>query len=58
LRLGDGHLLVLGQLRDAAQRNVLVGDHAAPAWEAVTPMLTRLPVWFAQLIFPDLHRRF
>lgn len=42
LRLSDGRLLVPGQLRDAAQRNVLVGDHAAPAWESVTPMLKRL----------------
>ncbi|MGY2399166.1 Fic family protein [Pseudomonas sp. SDO5271_S396] len=42
LQLSDGRLLVPGQLRDNAQRNVLVGDHAAPAWESVTPMLTRL----------------
>lgn len=42
LRLSDGRLLVPGQLRDVAQRNVLVGDYAAPAWESVTPMLKRL----------------
>lgn len=42
LLLSDGRLLVPGQLRDTAQRNVLVGDHAAPAWESVTPMLNRL----------------
>ncbi|MCP2055932.1 UNVERIFIED_ORG: Fic family protein [Pseudomonas fluorescens] len=55
LRLGDGHLLVPGQLRDAAQRNVLVGDHAAPAWEAVTPMLTRLQQVYGRQ--PDLTPR-
>ena len=42
LRLSDGRLLVPGQLRDVAQRNVMVDDHAAPAWESVTPMLKRL----------------
>lgn len=55
LRLTDGRLLVPGQLRDTAQRNVLVGDHAAPAWESVTPMLTRLQhVYGGQ---PDLTSR-
>lgn len=34
LRLSDGRLLVPGQLRDTAERNVLVEDHAAPAWES------------------------
>ncbi|KAF1022705.1 MAG: hypothetical protein GAK37_03335 [Pseudomonas sp.] len=55
LRLGDGRLLVPGQLRDAAQRNVLVGDHAAPAWESVTPMLARLAQVYGRQ--PDLTPR-
>jgi Fic family protein len=55
LRLGDGRLLVPGQLRDAAQHNVLVGDHAAPAWESVTPMLTRLQQVYGQQL--DLTSR-
>lgn len=55
LRLSDGRLMVPGQLRDSAQRNVLVGDHAAPAWESVAPMLTRLQqVYGGQ---PDLTSR-
>ncbi|WP_260845868.1 Fic family protein [Pseudomonas azotoformans] len=55
LRLSDGRLMVPGQLRDSAQRNVLVGDHAAPAWEFVAPMLTRLQqVYGGQ---PDLTSR-
>lgn len=55
LRLGDGRLFVPGQLRDTAQRNVLVGDHAAPAWESVTPMLTRLQQVYGRQ--PDLTSR-
>ncbi|KAB0568437.1 Fic family protein [Pseudomonas palleroniana] len=55
LRLSDGRLLAPGQLRDTAKRNVLVGDHAAPAWESVTPMLKRLQhVYGGQ---PDLTSR-
>ena len=55
LRLSDGRLIVPGQLRDTAERNVLVGDHAAPAWESVTPMLKRLQhVYGGQ---PDLTSR-
>ncbi|SEJ06742.1 Fic family protein [Azotobacter beijerinckii] len=42
LRLADGNRLVPGQLRDAAERDVMVGQHAAPAWTAVTPMLNRM----------------
>ncbi|MFB8831181.1 Fic family protein [Azotobacter sp. CWF10] len=42
LRLADGDRLVPGQLRDAAERDVMVGQHAAPAWAAVTPMLNRM----------------
>lgn len=55
LQLSDGRLLAPGQLRDTAKRNVLVGDHAAPAWESVTPMLKRLQhVYGGQ---PDLTSR-
>lgn len=42
LRLADGSALIPGQLRDAAALNVSVGQHAAPAWSAVTPMLARM----------------
>ncbi len=42
LRLGDGRLLVPGQLRSIAQQNVVVGDHYAPGWESVASMLKRL----------------
>lgn len=55
LRLSDGRLLIPGQLRDVTQRNVLVGDHAAPAWESVTPMLTRLQGVYGKQ--PDLTLR-
>lgn len=41
-RLTNGSLLIPGQLRDAAEMDVLVGQHAAPAWSAVTPMLARM----------------
>ena len=55
LQLSDGRLLIPGQLRDTAHRNVLVGDHAAPAWESVIPMLKRLQqVYGGQ---PDLTSR-
>lgn len=55
LRLSDGRLLVPGQLRGTCQRNVLVGDHAAPAWESVAPMLTRLQHVYGRQ--PDLTPR-
>lgn len=42
LRLADSSMLVPGQLRDAAEVDVSVGGHAAPAWSAVTPMLVRM----------------
>ncbi|WP_243722635.1 Fic family protein [Pseudomonas aeruginosa] len=42
LLLSDGSLLTPGQLRGEAQKNVFVGDHAAPGWESVTPMVTRM----------------
>ncbi|QXH54129.1 Fic family protein [Pseudomonas fakonensis] len=42
LRLSDGRLMKPGQLRDEVQQNVIVGDHAAPGWESVGPMITRM----------------
>lgn len=42
LRLSEDRLMTPGQLRDAAQQNVTVGGHYAPAWQSVTPMITRL----------------
>ncbi|WP_244652700.1 Fic family protein [Pseudomonas sp. CFBP 8758] len=115
LTLADGRTLIPGQLRDVREANVMVGNHFAPAWQSISPMMTRLqtvygrigdqrtrllgalayhhrlafvhpfsgqlnklvtmglidapsvksrqlhpglPVWFAQLLFPELHRRF
>lgn len=55
LRLSDGRLFAPGQLRDTTERNVLVGDHAAPAWESVTPMLKRLQYVYGSQ--PDLTSR-
>lgn len=55
LLLSDGRLLTPGQLRDAAERNVLVGDRAAPAWKSVTPMLKRLQLVYGRQ--PDLTSR-
>ncbi|MGE8497488.1 MAG: Fic family protein [Pseudomonas sp.] len=42
LRVEGGRLLVPGQLRDDAQKNVLVGEHAAPGWESVGSMVARM----------------
>lgn len=42
LRLSSERLMTPGQLRDEAQQNVTVGDHYAPDWESVAPMLQRL----------------
>jgi len=42
LKVAEGRYMVPGQMRDAAQQNVSVGHHDAPAWESVTPMLNRL----------------
>jgi Fic family protein len=53
--LSNGRLMVPGQLRDAAQQNVMVGDHAAPAWESVTPMITRLQDVYGAI--PDQRTR-
>ncbi|WP_248764408.1 MULTISPECIES: Fic family protein [unclassified Pseudomonas] len=55
LRLVDGVLLIPGQLRDEAQKNVLVGDNAAPASTAVTPMLVRMQQVYGRL--PDARSR-
>jgi Fic family protein len=55
LRLNDGNLLVPGQLRDAAGKDVLVGDHAAPSCAVVTPMLTRMQHVYGRL--PDARSR-
>ncbi len=54
LKLADGTLLVPGQLRDSAQRNVLVGNHAAPHWDSVLPMLRRLQDVYGRLADPRL----
>ncbi len=42
LRLRDGRLMAAGQFRDEPQQNVTVGDHLAPAWQSVMPMVLRL----------------
>lgn len=42
LRLSDDRLMTPGQLREESQQNVTVGDHFAPAWESVMPMVLRL----------------
>lgn len=42
LRLSEDRLMTPGQLRNDAQQNVIVGDHFAPAWESVMPMVLRL----------------
>ncbi|MGI0646791.1 Fic family protein [Pseudomonas aeruginosa] len=42
LRVEEGRLMVPGQLRDVAQKNVFVGDHAAPGWESVGVMVARM----------------
>ncbi|NWB87537.1 Fic family protein [Pseudomonas gingeri] len=55
LRLVDGGLLIPGQLRDEAQKDVLVGDHAAPASTAVAPMLVRMQQVYGRL--PDSRSR-
>lgn len=55
LRLSDGRLMVPGQMRDVTERNVLVGDHAAPAWESVAPMVKRLQEVYGAI--PDQRTR-
>ncbi|WP_247263202.1 MULTISPECIES: Fic family protein [Pseudomonas] len=55
LRLSEGRLLIPGQLRDEAQQDVLVGNHAAPASTAVTAMLVRMQHVYGRL--PDARSR-
>lgn len=42
LQVAEGRVLVPGQMRSKSQRNVFVGDHAAPGWESVDSMVLRL----------------
>ncbi len=44
--------MVPGQLRDIAQLNVLVGQHDAPAYQVVRPMLERMQVVYGRLSDP------
>ncbi|WP_256575514.1 MULTISPECIES: Fic family protein [unclassified Pseudomonas] len=55
LRLSDGSLLVPGELRDVAGREVSVGNHAAPHSQSVTPMLARMQQVYGRL--PDARSR-
>jgi len=52
LKLSDGRVMVPGQLRDESQRNVLVGNHAAPGWESVASMITRMEEVYGQSADP------
>lgn len=42
LRVSEDRLMTPGELRSESQQNVTIGDHYAPAWESVMPMITRL----------------
>ena len=44
--------MVPGQLRDIAQLNVSVGQHDAPAYQAVRPMLERMQVVYGRIADP------
>jgi len=55
LQVADGSVLVPGQLRDDAEKDVMVGNHAAPSCTAVTPMLTRMQQVYGRL--PDARSR-
>ncbi|WP_248797312.1 Fic family protein [Pseudomonas sp. MWU13-2105] len=55
LHLSKGRLLVPGQLRDEAQQDVLVGNHTAPASNAVTSMRVRMQQVYGRL--PDARSR-
>lgn len=55
LRLTDGSLLVPGQLRGDAGKDVMVGNHAAPSCAAVIPMLSRMQQVYGRL--PDSRSR-
>src|SRR3546814_20103243 len=41
IRVNEGSLMAPGRLRDESQEYVVVGGAYAPAWEVVTPILTR-----------------
>ena len=49
LRLSSGDFMVPGQLRDVIEKDVLVGQHAAPSWKAVTPMLARMQLIYGRI---------
>ncbi|MGP6424818.1 MULTISPECIES: Fic family protein [Pseudomonas] len=55
LSLSDGSQLVPGQLRDVAGQEVLVGNHAAPPCQSVSPMLNRMQQIYGRL--PDARSR-
>lgn len=55
LSLSDGSQLVPGQLRDVASQEVLVGNHAAPSCQSVSPMLNRMQQVYGRL--PDARSR-
>ncbi|WJK09918.1 Fic family protein [Pseudomonas fluorescens] len=55
LSLSDGSQLVPGQLRDVAGQEVLVGNHAAPSCQSVSPMLNRMQQVYGRL--PDARSR-
>lgn len=53
-RLSDGRILVPGELRSKPDEEVIVGNHAAPAASAVSPMLLHLQTGFGGI---HDHRR-
>lgn len=55
LRLPDGSLMVPGQLRDQAGKNVSVGQHDAPDYSAVIPMLERMQQVYGGVEDPRLR---
>lgn len=55
LQLSDGSRFIPGELRDIANKDVLVGNHAAPSCKAVTPMLDRMQQVYGRV--PDARSR-
>lgn len=49
LALTDGRELVPGQLRNVSEKNVMVGDHFAPAWQSILPMMSRLQTVYGRI---------
>ncbi|KNC07010.1 cell filamentation protein Fic [Pseudomonas sp. RIT-PI-a] len=49
LALTDGRELVPGQLRNVSEKNVMVGDHFAPAWQSILPMMSRLQAVYGRI---------